>query len=71
MDKSLTSAERIQLRRREAELLQKIKRLKKAMNETKELNTLAFKSKLLKEAQEELRRLQEKLAGVGTRENPE
>jgi len=71
MDKSLTSVERIQLRRREAELLQKIKRLKKAMNETKELNTLAFKSKLLKEAQEELRRLQEKLAGVGTRENPE
>ncbi len=33
------------------------------MNETKELNTLAFKSKLLKEAQEELNRVQEKLAG--------
>ncbi len=63
MDNSLTNAERIRLRRREGELLQKIERLKKAMNETKELNTLAFKSKLLKEAQEELNRVQEKLAG--------
>jgi len=68
MDNALTSAERIRLRRREAELLQKIDRLRKAMNETKELNTLAFKSKLLKEAQGELKRVQEKLAGTGTHE---
>jgi hypothetical protein len=56
------------LKRREAELLLKIDRLRKAMNETKELNTLAFKSKLLKEAQEELNRVQEKLSGAGTKE---
>jgi hypothetical protein len=66
MDSPLSHAERIRLRRQEAELLLKIDRLKKAMNETKELNTLAFKSKLLKNAQEELRRVQEKLAGTET-----
>ncbi|MBN2408311.1 MAG: hypothetical protein JXE07_01120 [Candidatus Aminicenantes bacterium] len=69
MDHSLTSAERLRLKRREAELLQKINRLRKAMNETRELNTLAFKSKLLKEAQEELSRVQEKLSGA--RQNPD
>jgi DnaJ-domain-containing protein 1 len=63
--------ETIRLRRREAELLQRIERLRKAMNDTKELNTLAFKGKLFKEAQEELRRIQEKLAGVTTKENPD
>ncbi len=68
MNNPLSSAERIRLRRKEAELLQKVERLKKAMNETKELNTLAFKSKLLKEAQEELRRVQEKLAGTTPQE---
>jgi hypothetical protein len=56
--------ERIRLRQREAELLKRIARLKKAMNETKELNTLASKGKLFKEAQEELRRLHERLAGI-------
>ena len=64
-------AETIRLRRREAELLERIERLRKAMNETKELNTLAFKGKLFKEAQEELRRVQEKLAGITTKENPD
>ncbi len=59
----------IKLRRKEAELLQRVERLRKAMDETKELNTLAFKSKLFKEAREELRRLQEKLAGLTTKEN--
>jgi hypothetical protein len=34
------------------------------MSETKALDTLAFKSKLFKEAQEELRRVQDKLAGL-------
>jgi DnaJ-domain-containing protein 1 len=59
----VNSEERRRLRRREAELLQRIERLKKAMNETKELDTLALKGKMFKEAQDELRRVQEKLAG--------
>jgi hypothetical protein len=33
------------------------------MNETKELDTIAFKTKLYREAQAELRRIQDKLAG--------
>jgi hypothetical protein len=69
MSEKQISAERLRLKRREAELLQKIDRLRKAMNETRELNTLAFKSKLLKEAQEELNRVHEKLSG--TRQNPD
>ncbi len=52
------------LRRREAELLARIERMKKTMNETQELDTLARQAKLFKEAQEELRRVQEQLAGV-------
>jgi hypothetical protein len=64
MSEKQISAERARLLRREAELLQKTDRLRKAMNETRELNTLAFKSKLLKEAQEELNRVQEKLSGT-------
>jgi DnaJ-domain-containing protein 1 len=67
----VSSEERTRLRRREAELLQRIERLKKAMNETNELNTLALKGKLFKEAQEELKRVQERLAGAGTSENPD
>ena len=64
MDKSPLSGLEVQrLRRREAELLQRIEKLKQRMNETKELDTLAFKSKLYKEAQDELRRVQDKLAG--------
>ena len=59
----LSSAEIHRLRRCEAELLARIERMKKRMNETKELDTLAFKSKLYKEAQDELRRIQDKLAG--------
>jgi hypothetical protein len=34
------------------------------MSETKALDTLAFKAKLFKEAQDELRRVQDKLAGI-------
>jgi len=64
----MSSAETIRLKRKEAELLQRLDRLRKAMNETKELNTLAFKGKLFKEAQEELRRIQEKLAGLSTKD---
>jgi hypothetical protein len=68
---TVSSEERNRLRRREAELLKRIERLKKAMNETKELTTLASKGKLFKEAQDELRRVQEKLTGAGTGENPD
>jgi hypothetical protein len=64
----MSSAETIRLKRKEAELLQRIERLRKAMNETKELNTLAFKGKLFKEAQEQLRQIQEKLAGLTSKE---
>jgi DnaJ-domain-containing protein 1 len=61
----VSSAERIKLRRREAELLKRIERLRKAMNETRELSTLALKGKLFKEAQDELKRVQEKLSRPG------
>jgi hypothetical protein len=66
----LSSAEIHRLRRREAELLARIERMKQRMNETKELDTLAFKSKLYKEAQDELRRVQDKLAGRDPDELP-
>jgi DnaJ-domain-containing protein 1 len=56
--------ERIRLKQREAELLKRIARLKRAMNETRELETLANKGQLFKKAQEELRRIQERLAGI-------
>ncbi len=66
MDKTpLTEAEAAALKRREAEILVRIDRLKRTMSETKALDTLAFKSKLFKEAQDELRRVQDKLAGLG------
>jgi hypothetical protein len=65
----MSSAETIRLKRKEAELLQRMDRLRKAMNETKELNTLAFKGKLFKEAQEQLRKVQEKLAALTSKES--
>ncbi len=52
------------LRKREAELLERIERLKASMNHTAEIETLVHKNKLLREAQDELRRVQEKLSGV-------
>ena len=51
----------IRLRRREAELIERIERMKKSMNETKEIDTLVFQNNLMKQAKEELRRIQEKL----------
>jgi type II secretory pathway component PulJ len=64
MDKNrLGSAEIHRLKRREAELLARIEKMRQRMNETKDLDTLAFKSKLYKEAQDELRRVHDKLAG--------
>jgi hypothetical protein len=69
MEKSrLSSTEIHRLRRHEAELLARIDKIKKRMNETKDLDTLAFKSKLFKEVQDELRRVQDKLAGRGSEE---
>jgi hypothetical protein len=64
----LSSAEIQRLKRREAELLARIERMKQRMNETKDLDTLAFKSKLYKEAQAELRRIHDKLADRGPEE---
>jgi hypothetical protein len=60
----LTEEEIATLRRREAEILVRIDRLRSTMNETKALDTLAFKAKLFKEAQDELHRVQDKLAGL-------
>ena len=69
MDKNrLSSAEIHRLKRREAELLVRIEKMKQRMNETKDLDTLTFKSKLYKEAQDELRRIHDKLAGRGSEE---
>jgi hypothetical protein len=65
MDKiPLSEEEKARLRRREAEILSRIERLKSTMSETKAIDTLAFKSKLYREAQDELRRVQDKLAGL-------
>jgi hypothetical protein len=64
-DKTPLSDEEIaRLKKREAEILARIDRLKATMNETKALDTLAFKAKLFKEAQDELRHVQDKLAGL-------
>lgn len=52
------------LRRRETEILARLERLKQTMKETRAIDTLAFKSKLFNEAQDELRRVQDKLAGL-------
>jgi len=65
MDKiPLSPEEAARLKRREAEILARLERLKETMNKTKALDTLAFKAKLFKEAQDELRRVQDKLAGI-------
>lgn len=65
MDKiPLTDPDKTELRRREAEILARIERLKRTMNETKAIDTLAFKSKLYNEALDELHRIQDKLAGL-------
>jgi len=65
MDKvPLTDEEIARLKRREAEIQVRIERLKSTMNETKAIDTIAFKAKLLKEAQDELHRVQDKLAGL-------
>jgi cell division protein FtsB len=60
----LTDDEIARLKRREAEILARVERLKSTLNETKALDTVAFKAKLLKEARAELRRVQDKLVGL-------
>jgi len=60
----LNKEEIARLRRREAEILARIDLLKRTMSETKALDTLAYKGKLFKEAKDELRRVQDKLAGL-------
>ena len=60
----LSQEETARLRRREAEILARLDLLKRTMSETKALDTLAYKAKLFKEAQDELRRVQDKLAGL-------
>lgn len=65
MDKEpLTEEDVARLKMRESEILVRIDRLKRTMSETKAIDTIAFKAKLLKEAQDELRRVQDKLAGL-------
>jgi len=58
-----------ELRRREKELLERIEKMRKTMNETVELNTLGFMSELLEEAKKELSMVQEKLSSMGMRED--
>jgi hypothetical protein len=66
MDDNTPAGDEIaRLRRRETELLNRIERMKKTMNETGDLSTLARQAVLFKEAQDELRRIQEKLAAAG------
>jgi hypothetical protein len=59
--KTMDQDELIKLRRREKELLKRIERMKKIMNETKEMDTLVFQMQLLKKAKEELGMIQQKL----------
>jgi len=60
----LSDEDAARLKKREADILARIDRLKRTMNETKAIDTIAFKAKLLREAQDELRRVQDKLAGL-------
>jgi hypothetical protein len=65
MDNDTTRRDEIEkLRKREAELLERVERLRTSMNQTGDIGTLVHKNKLLVEAQEELRRVQERLTGV-------
>lgn len=63
MENDARNEETERLRRREAALVERIERLRTSMSQTSEIDTLVFKNKLMKEAQDELRRVQEKLDG--------
>ena len=56
------------LQKREKELLARVEMLKSSMDRTGEIDTLVFKNKLMKEVQDELRRVQDKLSGLPTEE---
>lgn len=64
MDENPERDDLARLKKREEELLNRIERMKRTMNETGELDTLARQAKLFSEAQEELRRVQEKLEEI-------
>ena len=65
MDTDAARREEIEkLRKREAEIMARIERLRASINQTGEIGTLVFKNNLLQQAQDELRRVQEKLTGV-------
>ncbi len=53
-----------QLRRRERDLLARIEKMRKTMNDTVEIKTLGFMSELLEEAKKELQVVQEKLSSA-------
>jgi CHASE3 domain sensor protein len=57
-----------QLRRREKDLLARIEKMRKTMNDTVELKTLGFMSELLEEAKKELEVVQEKLSSAENEE---
>jgi hypothetical protein len=61
MDENPERDDLARLKKREEELLNRLERMKRTMNETGELDTLARQAKLFSEAQEELRRVQDKL----------
>jgi len=58
-----------QLRRREKELLVRIDKMRKTMNDTVELGTLGFMSELLEQAKKELSMVQDKLKSATSRED--
>jgi uncharacterized protein YydD (DUF2326 family) len=64
MDENPERDDLARLKKREEELLNRIERMKRTMNETGELDTLARQAKLFSEAQEELRRVQDKIADL-------
>ncbi len=58
-----------QLRRREKELLVRIDKMRKTMNETVELDTLDFMSELLEQAKKELSMVQDKLKSANSQKD--
>ncbi len=58
-----------QLRRREKELLVRIDKMRKTMNETVELDTLDFMSELHEQAKKELSMVQDKLKSANSQKD--
>lgn len=57
------------LRRKEQNILARIEKMRKTMNETVELKTLGFMTELLEEAKKELEMIQEKLSASENEED--